>query len=129
MYIPKKDIVKFFIKETLLHQRVHSQRELADIINRKLKPGEYVVSGKRARSLALEIPGIKVHIETKRGKTPETNCPVCYGKLKKIYTKNLRGDKLLVRMQCGSCGYVGHEDKWSPKKYEFEYRKLLSYNG
>lgn len=127
MHIPKKDIVKFFIKETLLHQKVYSQRELADIITRKLKAGEYLVSGKRVRSLAMEIPGVIIHIDTKKGKIPEENCPVCSKKIKKIYTKNLAGEKLLLRMQCSDCSYIGKEDKWVPKRYEFEYRNLLSY--
>jgi len=129
MHIPKKDIVKFFIKETLLSQRAHSQRELTEIINRKLKAGEYAVSGRRIRSLALEIPGIKIHTEIRRGEMPDDSCPVCYSRLRKIFTKNLLGEKLLLRKQCDDCGYTGMGDKWVPKKYEFEYKRLFSHDG
>jgi hypothetical protein len=129
MHIPKKDIVKFFIKETLLHQKVHSQRELTNIINSKLKMGDYSVSGKRIRSIALEIPGIRIRVDTRKGKPPEESCPVCENTLRKIYTKNLAGNKLLLRMQCDGCGYVGKGNNWVPKKYMFEYGSLLPDNG
>ena len=121
MHIPKKDIVKFFIKETLLHQKVHSQREFTDIINSKLS--------RRIRDIALEIPGVRVKVDTRKGSPPESSCPVCEKRLRRVYTKNLRGEKLLLRMQCEGCGYVGRGDKWTPKKYEFEYMHLLSYDG
>jgi hypothetical protein len=123
MHIPKKDIVKFFIKETLLQQKAHSQSELAEIINKKMKSGEYAVSGRRVRSIALEVPGVRIHAVTKRGKVPE-QCPVCATHLKRIYSKNLMGDKLLLRVQCDGCGYSGNNEKSSPMKYEFEYRNF-----
>jgi hypothetical protein len=125
MHIPKKDIVKFFVKETLLHQNAYSQKELADMINRKLKPAEYSVSAKRVRSIALEIPGIRLKVDTKKGRMPAEICPVCTGQLKKIYNKNLIGQKLLLMIRCERCGYTGKEDHWAPKKYGFEYRRTL----
>ena len=125
MHIPRNDIVKFFVKETLLHQKVQSQKELADIITKKLSSGDYVVSGRRARQLAMEIPGVRMHIETRKGDKPDESCPVCRNRLRKVYTKNLIGEKLLLSMKCERCGYFGKGDKWVPKKYGFEYDHMF----
>ena len=124
MHIPKNDMVKFFIKETLLHQKIRSQKEFAEVINKKLSMSDYVVSGKRIRSLAIEIPGVKMRVNTRKGKQPEENCPVCNNDIRKVYTQNLIGEKLLLRIQCEKCGYVGKNDRWAPKKYEFEYSRF-----
>ena len=124
MHVPKKDIVQFIIKEVLQEQKVSSQKELARLVNSKLKRVDesYSVSEKRARLIALNIHGIRITTSTKSGRIPK-KCPSCGHSLKKIYMKNLRGKKLLVRMACSKCGYAGKENRWETQRYMFELRK------
>ncbi|MEM5812435.1 MAG: hypothetical protein QW286_01835 [Candidatus Aenigmatarchaeota archaeon] len=124
MHIPKKEIVQFIIKEILQERKASSQKELAELVNQKLKRVDhsYSVSEKRVRMVALNIPGVRVTTFTKRGQLPK-RCPSCDHALKRIYTKNLRGRNLLVGLVCPKCGYRGKESKWEPKRYAFEIRK------
>ena len=124
VHIPKKDVVKFIIKEVLQGQRIMSQAQLAEIMNKKLKKGDqnYAISGERARLLATEIPEIRIHAQTRRGSIPE-KCPCCECRLRKSYAKNLYGRKVTVKLSCLKCGYKGSDSKWAPKRYEFEYIK------
>jgi len=121
MHVPKKDIVQFIVKEVLQERKVSSQKELANLVNHKLKKVDpsYSVSEKRARLIALNIHGIKVTTSTKKGHLPK-KCPSCGHSLKKAYMKNLKGKKLLVRLSCAKCGYTGKENRWEPKRYVFE---------
>jgi predicted RNA-binding Zn-ribbon protein involved in translation (DUF1610 family) len=118
--IPKKDAVKFIIKDILKKNSIDSQRQLADLVNKKLKmvEADYSITGKRARFIALEIPKVKLAIETRHGKMPE-KCPSCGHGLKKSYMRNLKGKKILFEIKCIKCGYKGHEGSWIPRKYEF----------
>ena len=120
MRIPKREVVEFFLKETLQKQKITSQAKLAEVLNEKLKRGDrdYAVTGKRARMIAIETPGVKVLISTKRGRKPK-RCPSCSHSLRKVYMRNLRGKKLLVALRCQRCGYTGSEGKWVPSRYEF----------
>ncbi len=124
VHIPKKEVVKFIIKEILQDQRIVSQTHLAEIINKKLKKGDqdYTISGKRARLLAAETPKVRIHTQTKRGSLPE-KCPCCEHRLRKSYTKNLYGRRVTVRLSCPKCSYKGSDNRWVPKRYEFEYMK------
>ena len=117
--IPQKDVVKFVIKEALQKRKAMTQKELADIITKELRKGEikYRISGKRARLLALDIP-IKIRVATRKGKVPK-RCPACGKGLKRTYSKNLTGKKLLTAIKCGRCGFKGTEGKWMPRKYHF----------
>ena len=124
MRVPKKDILQFIIREVLQERKVSSQTELARLVNNKLKKVEdsYSVSERRARLAALGLPGVKVTTSTKRGQPPR-KCPSCGHSLKRIYMKNLRGKRLLVRLACGRCGYTGREGRWEPQRYHFELSK------
>jgi predicted RNA-binding Zn-ribbon protein involved in translation (DUF1610 family) len=117
--IPQKDIVKFVIKEALQKRKAMTQKELAAIITKELRRGEnkYRITGRRARLLALDIP-IKIKVSTRKGKVPK-KCPACGKGLKRTYSKNLTGKKLLTAIRCGKCGYRGSEGKWMPRKYTF----------
>jgi len=124
MHVPKKEIVQFIVKEVLQERKVSSQRELARLVNAKLKKADdsYSVSEKRVRQMALHTPGIRITTSTKSGRMPK-KCPSCSHSLKKVYMKNLRGKKLLVRMVCGKCGYTGKENRWEPQRYAFELKR------
>jgi uncharacterized Zn finger protein len=124
MHVPKKEIVQFIVKEVLQERKASSQKELARLVNAKLKKVDdsYSVSEKRARLTALDIHGVRVTTSTKSGRIPK-KCPSCSHSLKKIYTKNLKGKKLLVRLACAKCGYAGKENKWEPQRYVFELKR------
>jgi predicted RNA-binding Zn-ribbon protein involved in translation (DUF1610 family) len=120
MNIPKKDVVSFLLKERLQGKNARSQRELAEILNKRLKknnPG-FAITGARARIIALNTPGIKARIHTRKGRVPK-KCPACRHVLKKTYTRNLKGRKLLLRLSCMKCSYRGSGGNWIPKRYEF----------
>lgn len=124
MHIAKKDTIQFIIKEVLQERKVSSQTELAELVNHKLKrvDSSYSVSEKRARLIALQIPGVRVTTATKKGQLPK-RCPSCNHSLRKVHMKNLKGKKLLVRLVCSKCGYTGKENRWEPHRYTFEFRK------
>lgn len=124
MHVPKKEIVQFIIKEVLQERKVSSQKELARLVNAKLKKVDdsYSVSERRARLVALQIQGVRITTATKSGRIPK-KCPSCSHSLKRIYMKNLKGKKLLVRMVCAKCGYTGKENRWEPQRYTFELKK------
>jgi hypothetical protein len=124
MHVPKKDIVQFIVKEALQERKATSQSELAERVNIKLKKvdSSYSVSEKRVRLMALQIPGIKITTSTKKGQVPG-RCPSCSHGLKKIYMKNLKGKKLLVRLSCAKCGYMGKQNSWEPQRYVFELKR------
>lgn len=124
MRIAKKDTIQFIIKEVLQERKVSSQKELADLVNQKLKKvdSSYSISEKRARMAALELPQVKVSTSTKKGELPK-KCPSCGHSLKRIYMKNLKGKKLLVRLVCAKCSYVGKENRWEPNRYTFELKR------
>jgi ribosomal protein S27AE len=124
MHVPKKDIVQFIVKEVLQERKATSQKELAERVNHKLKKvdSSYSVSERRARAAALKIPGVRVTTLTKRGRLPK-KCPSCSHSLQKVYMKNLKGKKLLVRLSCSRCGYTGKGNRWKPHRYVFELKK------
>jgi predicted RNA-binding Zn-ribbon protein involved in translation (DUF1610 family) len=120
MNIPKKDVVSFILKERLEGKNARSQRELAAILNKRLKknnPG-FAISGPRARIIALNTSGVEARIHTRKGRVPK-RCPACSHALKKSYTRNLKGRKLLLKLSCTKCPYRGSGGNWIPKRYEF----------
>lgn len=119
MHFPKKEVVKFVIKSILQKQKVDSQLELTELVNKELKKVDktYTISGKRARKIALELP-VKISVLTKNGKILK-HCPCCGSSLKKIYTRNLAGKRMLFKLVCSKCEYKGLNGKWAPRKYEF----------
>ena len=123
--MPKKDIVQFIIKEVLQERKASSQTELAERVNSKLKKvdSSYSVSERRARGVALNIPGVRGTTSTKKGQPPK-KCPSCNHPLRRIYMKNLKGRKLLVRLACARCGYMGKQNSWEPQRYMFELKAV-----
>jgi hypothetical protein len=121
MLIPKKEIVRFVLKNVLKGKKIRSQQGLAKAIENKLKETEiyYSISPQRARMIAIETPGINVKIINRKGIVPK-KCPACNHNLKKIYSKNLKGRKSLTGMKCSKCSYIGSGNRWIPGRYEFE---------
>jgi hypothetical protein len=120
MNIPRKDVVSFVLKEALQGKRVHSQIELAELLSKRLRRSnrEYAISSPRARLVALGTPGIRARIHTRKGPVPR-RCPACGHALRKTYTRNLRGRKVLLRLSCTRCPYRGSGGSWIPRRYEF----------
>jgi len=119
--LPKKDVVIFVVKEVIQkHKEIGSQREFTELVNSSLKrvDPKLTISGKRLRSLCLGTPNLKLMIETRKGKL-RRKCPSCSSSLRKVYTKNLRGRKILYKLVCSRCGYSGKDGKWTPKRYVF----------
>ncbi len=127
MRIPKREIVRFVLLEILQSQRVSSQEELTKILKEKLRRVDrsYSITGRRARMIALKTPNIHVRILTRKGgrNNKPKKCPSCEHSLKKVYAKNLKGRKFLVKLTCPRCGYQASADRWLPRRYEFELRK------
>ncbi|MHC4307821.1 MAG: hypothetical protein ACYSR7_04270 [Planctomycetota bacterium] len=96
---PKDDVVKFVIKEVIRNRKVRTQTELARLSSDMLKQGsrESRITGRRARALALQMPDVKVSVETKHGSVPSA-CPCCSTK----------------------CSYIGSDNRWIPRRYEFD---------
>jgi hypothetical protein len=119
MPIPKRDVISFLIRESLKDAPAKSQRELADLINSRIRrSGSGSVSPSRARSIAALSPGISVRILTRTGPAP-SRCPACGHALRKAYIKNLRGRNLLYRLKCPRCTYTASDGRWVPRRYEF----------
>ena len=119
--LPKKDVVLFVIREIIQrYKKIESQREFTDLVNENLKrvDSKLAISGKRLRMLSLEVPNLGLKIETKRGKIRK-RCPSCSKVLRKVYTKDLRGKKILYKLVCSKCGFTGKEGKWVPRRYVF----------
>ncbi len=120
MPIPKEDIVKFLLKDVVSGNRIGSQRELSEKLLSRLRKNDpaYSMTGKRAREIALRTPGIRVSISTRKGRVPK-RCPACGGRLRKTYTRNLKGRRVVVRLSCTRCSYAGKSGRWIPSRYSF----------
>ena len=118
MNIPKKDVIGFVLKEALRERPTDSQQELAVILNERLAGSGFVISGPRARRIALLSNGIETRITTRKGPVPKT-CPGCGGRLRRSHSKDLKGRKLLTGLSCRRCSYKGRHGKWIPSRYRF----------
>jgi hypothetical protein len=120
MKIPKRDVVEFVITSVLKNRRVDSQGEFSILVGkelRKVDPG-YAITGRRLREVALLMPSVRIIPRTRKGEAPK-KCPGCSSALKKVWTRNLKGKKILEGLVCPRCGYNGSSGKWSPAKYGF----------
>jgi predicted RNA-binding Zn-ribbon protein involved in translation (DUF1610 family) len=93
------------------------------MVNKELKkvdPG-YAVSGGRLREIVASMPEVVIQTETRKGEMPR-KCPSCGSALRKSWSRNLKGRKVLERLKCPRCGYAGHDGKWRPRKYGFRLR-------
>jgi predicted RNA-binding Zn-ribbon protein involved in translation (DUF1610 family) len=117
--IPKSEILEFIVRDILRKRSVDSQKELAELINRKFAESSsgFRVSPVRARLAALET-GAKILIRTKKGEAPK-RCPGCGHRLDKSYIRNLKGRNTVLGMKCPRCGYEGRLGRWLPSRYGF----------
>jgi hypothetical protein len=121
MKVPKKDVILFVIKEVMQRQdEINSLREFTELVNHRLKmvDSKLSVSGPRLKSVFARMPGTKIVTETRHGGKAD-KCPSCSSALKKVYTKNLKGRKILYKMICQRCGFSGVNGRFSPKRYKF----------
>jgi hypothetical protein len=120
MKIPKRDVVEFVIRSVLRSRRAESQKEFSLLVGnelRKVDP-QYAITGKRLREIALSMPGVRIVPLTRKGDAPK-RCPGCSSALHKVWTRNLKGKKVLEGLVCQKCGYKGSSGRWSPAKYAF----------
>jgi hypothetical protein len=121
MKVPKKDVLLFVIKDVMQkNNEISSLREFADLVNLRLKmvDSRLAVSGTRLRSVFSRMPGTKIVTETRMGGKTD-KCPSCSSSLKKVFTKNLKGKKILYKMVCQRCGFAGVNGKFAPRRYKF----------
>jgi predicted RNA-binding Zn-ribbon protein involved in translation (DUF1610 family) len=117
--IPKDDVLEFVVREVLSRRSADSQKELAELINKRFSDTDssFRVSPERARLAALRS-GMNIKIKTREGAMPKI-CPGCNKRLKKTYMKNLKGRDTILRLRCEHCGYEGKSGKWVPGRYGF----------
>jgi hypothetical protein len=120
MYFPKRDVVELLIRESLKDRKARSQRELAGMVKSKLMKidSDYAITEKRARSIAMGMDSVRMSVFTRTGRKPEA-CPVCRSEIREVYSKDLRGRKILLKAECRKCEYSGQGNKWIPSRYEF----------
>ena len=119
--IPKKDVILFVVKEVLQKNgEVASLREFTELVNHRLKmvDSRLSVSPPRLKAVFAKMPNTKIVTETRSGGKAD-KCPSCSSGLKKVYTKNLKGKKILYKMVCQRCGFAGVNGKFAPKRYRF----------
>ena len=121
MKLPKTDVVLFVIKDVMKkNKEIDSLKNFTDLVNMRLKmvDSKLTISGRRLREIFLKMPNTKLVVETRKGKRV-SKCPSCFSGLRKVYTKNLRGKKILYKLVCSKCGYSGAGGKFVPKRYKF----------
>jgi len=126
--IPKDDFVYQVIRD-IVRKRGHvdTQEELCYLVVKRLKGynPEFVLSGKRSKKIALKIPEIKIKAKTR--KSPKMfeikKCPVCEGKLNKIYGTNLLNKRINLGYLCKRCGFSADLSSIVPMRYMFVWKK------
>jgi len=119
--VAKKDVIFFVIKEVMQkHKDIESLRAFTELVNMRLKMVDsgLSVSQKRLRNVFIKMPGTRIVTETRKGKNVG-KCPSCSSNLRKVYTKNLRGKKILYKMVCQRCGFSGVNGRFAPRRYRF----------
>ncbi|MBM3303618.1 MAG: hydrogenase maturation nickel metallochaperone HypA [Candidatus Aenigmarchaeota archaeon] len=117
--IPKDDVLEFVVRDILRQRSVDTQKELAELANRRFAASgsSFRVSPARARLAALGI-GAKIVIRTRKGEAPK-RCPGCGHRLAKTFMRNLKGRDAVYAMRCPRCGYEGRLGHWLPSRYGF----------
>ncbi|QQG40156.1 MAG: hypothetical protein HYS81_01985 [Candidatus Aenigmatarchaeota archaeon] len=128
--IPDSELVKRVIYMTLKeHGIVRTQEELAELVEDSLKrlDSKFEITPQRARKLALEIAGLELGVETKKGSgdLPD-ECPACSGELFATVSNNLRGERVMIGVHCRRCAYEADLKQFAPRRYEF---RLLKKSG
>ena len=106
MKIPKKEVVKFVTRSVLNKKVVDTQAELTELVNEEL------------REITVSMRDVGMKVDIKQGDVPK-KCPSCGYNLRKAYSRNLKGKKIIENLRCQRCGYKGHDGKWLPRKYGF----------
>lgn len=125
--VPDSELVKRVIYMTLReHGIIRTQEELAELVEANLKrlDSKFEIGPQRARKLALDVAGLELNVETKRGSgdLPE-HCPVCDGELFATVSNNLKGERVMVGVHCRRCSYEGDLKYFAPRRYEFKLLK------
>jgi len=121
---PKGDVVRFVLKSILHRRTARSLDELTALANaelRKVDP-QYSLGGKRLREIAATMPEVRIRTAVRKGGHPG-RCPVCGSPLRKAFTRNLKGRRIVQHMGCPKCGFRGSDERWLPRKYEFWVKK------
>ncbi len=126
--IPKDDFVFQVIRDIVRKRgKVDTQEELCYLVVKRLKKynPEFVLSAKRTKKIALKIPEIKIKAKTR--KSPKMieikKCPICEGKLRKIYGTNLLNKKINLGYLCKICGFSSDLSSIVPMRYMFVWKK------
>ena len=115
--IPKDDFVFQVIRDIVRKRgKVDTQEELCYLVVKRLKKynPEFVLSAKRTKKIALKIPEIKIKAKTR--KSPKMieikKCPICEGKLRKIFYCPKKAPTIKKSIASILSGYV-----WDEKNY------------
>ena len=122
--IPKDDFLYQVIRDVVRKTGIiDTQEELCQRVVKRLKRynPEFVLSAKRAKKIAIKISEIKVKAKTKRSLEMKTikKCPVCKGRLKKIYGTNLLNKRIHIGYLCKRCGFSTDLSSIVPMRYIF----------
>ena len=122
--IPDRDTVSDSVREVMRHnQRVESQRELSDLVQKELETvdPDYRISGERIRKIAVSSEAVRLEIEyreTDRDDLPDI-CPVCGNSMTPIINMTLEGDRTEVKRTCSVCPFsIGRKPR-IPGRYIF----------
>ena len=110
----KDEEIKEMLKNAV-NTEIASQKVLKEILKRRNK--KLRISYKKLRKLCLES-GIRIKTETKHA-PPRDTCPCCGSKLRKFYTKSLKGELILTKVKCDVCGFVGTNGRFGVRRYVF----------
>ena len=122
--IPDQDTVCKAVSRVMLrNQRIESQRELSDLVQKELssEDPEYRISGERIRKVAVSSGAAKVEIEYREAvkkKLPDI-CPVCGNAMSPIMNMTLEGDVTEVKRNCTVCPFTAGQKACSPGRYIF----------
>lgn len=122
--IPDQDTVCKAVSRVMLrNQRIGSQRELSDLVQKELssEDPEYRISGERIRKVAVSYGAAKVEIEYREAvkkKLPDI-CPVCGNAMSPIMNMTLEGDVTEVKRNCTVCPFTAGQKACSPGRYIF----------
>lgn len=122
--IPKDDFVYQVVRDVVRKRGiVDTQEELCYHVLKKLKKynPDFALSGRRVKRIAIKIPEIRIKAKTKKSPKMKkiSKCPVCTGRLKKIYAKNLLNKRIQIGYVCKRCGFVSDLSSFIPMRYIF----------
>lgn len=117
-----EELVVNIVKKIFENRKVvRSQEELVKLVRTELSKEnpQYSIGTKRLRKIITLMDSIKIEVKSGNSKIQRNRCPVCGGKLKELYTANLKGEKIVVGYVCVKCGYRMKTRNEVPKRYHF----------